>query len=178
MTILNDAWVVNLRNPAKTFRIRNRPKTVRFRRYENLACVVPLEGGVDPGPESLPYQELSLLYTQSKKAWDARDNYWSSLRRSQLEYNLRKSRQLSEMPEYKFNTIRRNKMFNEDEVSFIEETAKKDLNALRSKIEQLVNELARLGKNLSDLKVVESKLTSILSAIDEEKEDDRCRGAC
>lgn len=91
-----------------------------------------------------------------------------------------KFRQLSEMPEYKFNMINRRKkqMFNEDEVSFIEETAKKDLNALRNKIEQLVNELARLGKNLSDLKVVESKLTSILRAIDDDKEDDRCRGAC
>lgn len=69
-------------------------------------------------------------------------------------------------------------MFNEDEVSFIEETAKKDLKGLKIKIEQLVNEMARLGKNLSDLKVVESKLTSILKAIDEDKEDDCCRGDC
>jgi len=69
-------------------------------------------------------------------------------------------------------------MFNEDEVSFIEETAKKDLKGLQIKIEQLVNEMARLGKNLSDLKVVESRLSSILRAIDDDREDDRCRGAC
>ena len=67
-------------------------------------------------------------------------------------------------------------MFNEDEVNFIEETAKKDLNSVRTKIESLVGELARLGKNLSDLKVVESRLTSILRAIDDDRED--CRGSC
>jgi hypothetical protein len=155
-------------------------KSVRFRRYEQLPCVVPLVVGEDPGPDPLPYEELNLLYSESKKAWDARDNYWSSLRQSQLEYNMRKARQLSEMPTYNFNMINRRKkqMFNEDEVSFIEETAKKDLKGLQIKIEQLVNEMARMGKNLSDLKVVESKLTSILRAIADDKEDDRCRGAC
>lgn len=67
-------------------------------------------------------------------------------------------------------------MFNEDEVSFIEETATKDLKAVRTKIESLVSELARLGKNLSDLKVVESRLTSIIAAIEDDRED--CRGSC
>jgi hypothetical protein len=137
----------------------------------------------DPGPEQLSYVDLELPYKEAKKAWDKwkSDSPWmDSLRQSQLEYNMRKARQLSEMPEYKFNMINRGnkKMFNEDEVSFIEETAKKDLKALQIKIEQLVGELARLGKNLSDLKVVESRLTSILRAIDDDREDDRCRGAC
>lgn len=182
---MNDAWVVNLRKPDRKRKIRrDRPvgqhRTVRFRRYESLPACIPLGDYTDPGPEQLSYVDLELPYKEAKKAWDARSPWMDSLRQSQLEYNKRKSRQLSEMPEYKFNMINRRKkqMFNEDEVSFIEETAKKDLNALRNKIEQLVNELARLGKNLSDLKVVESKLTSILRAIDDDKEDDRCRGAC
>lgn len=178
---MNDAWVVNLRKPDRKRKIRRNPKTVRFRRYEQLPCLVPLGETVDPGPEQLSYVDLEHPYAEAKKAWDARkmEPWLASLRESQLQYNLRKFRQLSEMPEYKFNMInRRNKMFNEDEVSFIEETAKKDLNALRNKIEQLVNEMARMGKNLSDLKVVESKLTSILRAIDEDREDERCRGAC
>lgn len=62
-------------------------------------------------------------------------------------------------------------MFNEDEVNFIEETAKRDLNSVKIKIEALVSELARLGKNLSDLKVVESKLISIITSIEEDREN-------
>lgn len=181
--------MVNLRKPPKRFNIRKkiqpqRPygNTVRFRRYEPLSSeAIPLNSDcVDPGPDPVNYEELNLLYSDAKKAWDARDNYWSSLRQSQLEYNVRKARQLSEMPKYKFNTIRRRKkqMFNEDEVSFIEETAKKDLKSIQIKIESLVNEMARTGKQLSDMKAVESKLTSILRAIEEDREDDRCRGAC
>jgi hypothetical protein len=69
-------------------------------------------------------------------------------------------------------------MFDDDTVSFIEETSKKDLKALNIKIEQLVNEIARLGKNLSDMKVIQSRLTLILDNINDEREDDRCRGAC
>lgn len=178
--------MVNLRKPDRKRKIRRdrhvgQHRTVRFRRFESLPAVVPLGDTTDPSPEQLSYLDLDLPYKETKKAWDKwkSDSTWmDSLRQSQLEYNLRKSRQLLEMPEYKFNTIRRNKMFNEDEVNFIEETAKKDLNALRNKIEQLVNEMARMGKNLSDLKVVESKLTSILRAIDDDREDDLCRGAC
>ena len=178
--------MVNLRKPDRKRKIRRdrqvgQHRPVRFRRYENLPACIPLGLGIDPGTEQLTYKELELPYQEAKKAWDKwkSDSPWmNSLRQSQLEYNMRKSRQLSEMPEYKFNTIRRNKMFNEDEVNFIEETAKKDLKALQIKIEQLVNEMARMGKNLSDLKVVESKLTSILRAIADDREDDRCEGNC
>jgi hypothetical protein len=102
----------------------------------------------DPGPEQLRYQGCAIT-------WD-------------------------DMPvwPFKFNTIRRKKMFDDDTVSFIEETSKKDLKALNIKIEQLVNEIARLGKNLSDMKVIQSRLTLILDNINDEREDDRCRGAC
>lgn len=59
------------------------------------------------------------------------------------------------------------KMFNQDEISFISETAKRDLVAVNSKIENLVNELARLGKNLSDIKIVQSKLIGIVDAVED-----------
>jgi len=197
--------VVNLRKPDRKRKIRRdrhvgQHRTVRFRRYESLPACIPLGDTTDPGPEQLSYVDLELPYKEAKKAWDSRDPWFDSLRKSQLEYNRRKSAELEEkdrkieellrmreqgcaitwddMPvwPFKFNTIRRNKMFNEDEVNFIEETAKKDLNSVRTKIESLVGELARLGKNLSDLKVVESRLTSILRAIDDDRED--CRGSC
>lgn len=200
--------MVNLKKPDRKRKIRRdrhvgQHRTVRFRRYENLPACIPLDNSaIDPGPEQLSYVDLELTYKEAKKAWDARDPWFDSLRKSQLEYNRRKSAELEEkdrkfaellrlrdqgyaikwddMPvwPFKFNTIRRNKMFNEDEVNFIEETAKKDLKALQIKIEQLVNEMARMGKNLSDLKVVESKLTSILRAIADDREDDRCGGNC
>lgn len=176
--------MVNLRKPDRKHKIRRdrhvgQHRTVRFRRYENLPACIPLGNTTDPSPEPLSYVDLELPYKEAKKAWDnwKSDSPWmNSLRQSQLEYNMRKARQLNEMPQYKFNTIRRNKMFNEDEVSFIEETATKDLKAVRTKIESLVSELARLGKNLSDLKVVESRLTSIIAAIEDDRED--CRGSC
>jgi hypothetical protein len=60
-------------------------------------------------------------------------------------------------------------MFNTEEVEFIAETAKKDLLSINAKIESMVNDLARVGKNLSDIKVVKSKLESIISAIEESK---------
>ena len=60
--------------------------------------------------------------------------------------------------------------------SFIEETARRDLSAVKVKIESLVSDLARLGKNLSDLKVVESKLISIIKSIEEDRE--HFRGNC
>lgn len=184
---MNDAWVINLRTPGRKYKIRRdryvgQHKSVRFRRYEQLPCV-PLDSYADPGSDPVNYEELNLLYSNAKKSWDARSTYLGTLREMQREYNVRKSKELWESPcdgVYKFNTIKRRKkeMFNEDEVSFIEETANRDLKALNHKIEQMVNEMARMGKQLSDLKVVESKLTSILRAIEEEKEDDRCRGAC
>lgn len=177
---------------------------MRFRRYEPLEShTIPLDDSyVDPGPDSITYEDLNKLYSDAKKKWDARDPWFDSLRKSQLEYNRRKSAELEDkdrkfaellrlreqgcalrwedMPGFSFNKINRGKkqMFNEDEVSFIEETAKKDLKILQIKSEQLVNEMARMGKNLSDLKVVESKLTSIISAIEDERKDEDCRGAC
>lgn len=108
----------------------------------------------------ISYVDLDLTYKEANEAWDKlkSDSPWMNSRRHiQLEY--------------KFNMInRRKKMFNEDEVNFIEETAKRDLSAIKIKIEALVSELARLGKNLSDLKVVESKLISIIRSIEKDRE--------
>jgi chaperonin cofactor prefoldin len=56
-------------------------------------------------------------------------------------------------------------MFNEDELKFIKETAEKDLKSLDQRVEVTVNEMARLGKNLSDIKLVQSRLQSILQSI-------------
>ena len=63
-------------------------------------------------------------------------------------------------------------MFNSDEVEFIEETAKKDMIALNNKIEHVTNEMARNGKQLCDLKTVQSKLASILQAIKDNRGDE------
>ena len=196
--ILNDAWVVNLKKPAKKWGIRKKPKlsavgpTMRFRRYEPLPSHIPLGGGIPPGPEQLRYEDIEVVY-------DAR-TLSESLRQSQMEYNKRKAKQaqqyedlvrlkdigcpmppLSEMLRpYEFNKIRRKKqMFNEDEIKFIGETANRDLVAVNSKVEDMVNQLARLGKNLSDLKVVQSRLISIVQAIKDEQEDEgNCNRRC
>ncbi len=74
-------------------------------------------------------------------------------------------------------------MFNKEETKFINETAERDLNAVNAKIEHVCNELARYGKNLGDLKIVQSHLLSILEAIKEEKEEkeesyDGCQQRC
>lgn len=63
-------------------------------------------------------------------------------------------------------------MFNEDEIQFIQETAVRDLSAVNNKIDQMVNDLARIGKQLSDIKVVQAKLQSIVQAIEDADEDD------
>ena len=68
----------------------------------------------------------------------------------------------------------RGNMFNEDELGYIEKNTIKDLDAVKTQIEYLVGELARYGKKLSELKIVESQLTSILDAIEANKEDNKC----
>lgn len=65
----------------------------------------------------------------------------------------------------------REEMFNEEEVKFIKETTEKDLKAVDQRVERTVNEMAVLGKNLSDLKVVQSKLQSVLQAIVDDEKD-------
>ena len=70
-------------------------------------------------------------------------------------------------------------MFNTEEVGFIEETAKKDLVSINAKIESMVNDMARIGKNLSDIKVVQSKLQNILASIDQQaKNKERIHSRC
>lgn len=118
-----------------------------------------------------------------------------------MEYNLRKAKQFEELVKlkdmgfpmpplqellrpalpYEFNKIKRMKpkMFNEDEIKFIWETAERDLVSVNAKVEDIVNQLARLGKGLSDLKVVQSRLISIVEAIKEEdEEEDNCQRRC
>jgi len=69
-------------------------------------------------------------------------------------------------------------MFNETEINFIEDTAKRDLAAVNHTIEGLINDIARLGKNLSDIKTVQSHLISILNGIQEAKEEDENPNRC
>ncbi len=73
---------------------------------------------------------------------------------------------------------RKKQMFNETEIKFIEDTAKRDLAAVNQKIDGLVNDIARLGKNLSDIKTVQSHLISILEAIEDSKEEDESPNRC
>lgn len=167
---------------------------MRFRRCESLPACISLDNStIHPEPDPISYVDLDLTYKEANEAWDKlkSDSPWmNSLRHNQLKYNRMKSEKLEEkdfeFPEllrlreapcpiwwegFKFNMInKRKKMFNEDEVNFIEETAKRDLSAVKAKIESLVSDLARLGKNLSDLKVVESKLISIIRSIEEDRE--------
>lgn len=62
-------------------------------------------------------------------------------------------------------------MFNEEETSFIKETAERDLRAIDDTLECLVNQMARLGDQLSKTKVVQSRLRSIVQAIKESQEE-------
>ena len=117
-----------------------------------------------------------------------------------MEYNRRKAKQLEDLmrlkdqgmpmpplrellrPElpYEFNKIKRKKqMFDEDNLKFLKETCERDLVAINTKVEDLVNQLARYGKQLSDLKVVQSRLVSIVDTIkDEEEDEDDCNRRC
>ena len=146
--------------------------TVTFRRYE------PLDGKL------IPIDDVRVLpLSEGLKYTDRIARVEPSLREMQLEYNKRKMLNIqdhSDYMDYNFNFIREKKpMFNETEVQFIEETAKRDLAAIKSKIDQFVNEMARLGKNLADIKVVESKLISIVEAIKDSKEDEQnCNKRC
>ena len=80
---------------------------------------------------------------------------------------------------FKLNSIRKNNMFNDEELKFIQETTTRDLPVVQAKIEHVINELARLGKQLSDLKIVEAKLKSIAAAIKDSQEDeDGCDERC
>ena len=77
------------------------------------------------------------------------------------------------------NTLTRKKqMFNEDEIDFIEETAVKDLASVNNKLESIVSDMARLGKNLSDLKIVQSRLMSIVEAIQDDRDEENCNKRC
>lgn len=64
-------------------------------------------------------------------------------------------------------------MFNQEELKFIKETAERDLDAVNMRHDHMVNEIARLGKSLSDLKVVQSKLLSIAKAIQDDEEEQK-----
>lgn len=105
-----------------------------------------------------------------------RDNYMDSLRKMQLDYNIQKSRELMEMPQYNFNMINREKkkMFNDCEMQFLEETIDRDLKTINLRADQMANEMASLGKKFSDLKIVQSKLLSINECIKADKQDRKC----
>lgn len=72
-------------------------------------------------------------------------------------------------------------MFNDNELEFLKETCGKDIISVRAKIVEVVDSLARLGKNLADLKVTEAKIDGILQAIADSEESskvDRNRCGC
>lgn len=69
---------------------------------------------------------------------------------------------------------RKKKMFDEEEVQFIKETTERDILAVNQKVEVITNELARLGKNLFDIKIVQTKLQSICKAIKDEEDSNAC----
>lgn len=73
------------------------------------------------------------------------------------------------------NNIMEKEMFNLDEIKFIDETAKRDLTAVNSKIENMVDELARLGKNLSEMRTVKRKLQGIVSSIETKEKENQNR---
>lgn len=69
-------------------------------------------------------------------------------------------------------------MFNETEMEFINETSLKDLAAVRDKINSMVDQMARLGKHLSDLKVTEAKIASIVKGVEAYNEDRKTSNRC
>lgn len=62
-------------------------------------------------------------------------------------------------------------MFNKDEIQFIDDSVKKDLQVLDNKIRAVTDEMARLGKCLCELRVTQSKLQNIVSAIKDHNEE-------
>lgn len=56
-------------------------------------------------------------------------------------------------------------MFSEIDIEFIEQRSKKDLVAIESRIENLVNQMATIGKLLSEAKEVQEKLKSLLDSV-------------
>ncbi len=129
--------------------------TIRFRRFENLGdSLIPLDSYADPGVGPVPFE------SEYAGIWRRRTEI-ATLRDAQYEFN-----------KIKYNQLNKEKqMFNQDELKFIKETAEKDLVLVKQRCESTANEMARLGKNLSDIKITESRLTNILQAIvDHEKE--------
>ena len=62
-------------------------------------------------------------------------------------------------------------MFSDDDLSLIKEACDRDSKALEIKIETIVADLSRLGKQLSDLKVMQARVRSVLEAIKDQEED-------
>lgn len=62
-------------------------------------------------------------------------------------------------------------MFNEDDVTFILESAKKDLESIQSRISDLSDTMAEYGKRIVDLKKTEEKIQAIVDKATEALED-------
>lgn len=98
---------------------------------------------------------MSYLYSPQVKVWftDRIRSAQGAIIQLQQAYNSRKQ------------------MFNKDEIQFIDDSAKKDLQVLDNKIRAVTDEIARLGKCLCELRVTQSKLQNIVSAIKDHNEE-------
>ena len=105
------------------------------------------------------------------------DSWEINLREKPMK--LMRFERLSKIEEHN-NYTRKKRMFNEDELKFLEDATRLDLLTVNAKVDQMVNEMIRLGKNLSDIKITQSRLQSIIEAIDEDKksEEDEDKGCC
>lgn len=71
-----------------------------------------------------------------------------------------------------------NVVLNKDDLKFIKETVERDLDIVNTQHDSLVDNIARLGQSLSDLRVLQSKLMSIANAIKDDKEEEKPYSRC
>lgn len=132
-----------------------------FRRFEPLGdALIPLDTHGPFEAEFGSAQPVRMYVSSPISPKDRVQSIAGSLRQAQYQFNKIRYKQAT----------KEKQMFNEDELKFIKETAEKDLCEVKSREEYITNELARLGKNLGEVKVVKSRLQNILQGIiDDEK---------
>lgn len=61
-------------------------------------------------------------------------------------------------------------MFTETEMEYLTKNTEQDLEALKYKIDQLVDQMALCGKQITELKITQAKVMSIQQALKDEQE--------